>query len=126
MYFFCIFCILVFLRNRLCLKDGTLQGQLAAKAPAAAAGPRAPAPIHSGAGGQNYTVGYPIVSANKSEVPEVFSRIRGYPTLFVLDGTGAVRRVATGAHNYDQLQKLVLEVPLRPATIPESTGDGAS
>ena len=70
-------------------------------------------------------VGYPIVSANKSEVPEVFSRIRGYPTLFVLDGTGAVRRVATGAHDYAQLQKLVFEVPLRPATIPEPTGDGS-
>ncbi|MCH2162645.1 MAG: TlpA family protein disulfide reductase [Phycisphaerales bacterium] len=61
-------------------------------------------------------IDYPIVSATKSEVPEVFSRIRGYPTLFVIDGTGTVRRTAIGAHDQSALERLIFEVPLKPAS----------
>ena len=62
-------------------------------------------------------IDYPIVVATKDSVPEVFSRIRGYPTFFVLDGTGTVRRTSIGAHDQPTLEKLIFEVPLTPAGI---------
>ena len=78
--------------------------------------------------GRTSPIEYPIVVATKPEVPEVFSRIRGYPTLFVLDGTGTVRRTAIGALDKSALEKLIFEVPLQPAggdssaAPPENTG----
>ena len=73
-------------------------------------------------------IDYPIVVATKDSVPEVFSRIRGYPTFFVLDGTGTVRRSSIGAHDQRTLENLIFEVPLKPAggvppgTTPETPG----
>ena len=69
---------------------------------------------------QDQPIGYPIVSATKADVPEVFSRIRSYPTLFVLDGTGTVRRIAVGAHDQAALKRIIFEVPLQPAGPPAS------
>ena len=53
---------------------------------------------------------YTIVALNRDEAPGALAGVTALPTLFILDGTGVVRKVMVGFHDYDSLEAAVNDV----------------